>query len=118
MTDTTAPSITSAAGPEATETTYTSTNTVAITATFDEEVRVLGTPTLNLQIGGPTGTTGTAVFSGTNDNLNITHTFTYTVGDSDNGAVVITSVIWAQGGVFEIMMPLPAIYSPAILVLR
>ena len=96
--DTTAPTILSAAGPEATATSYKDGNTVVITVTFNEEVRVAGTPELTLQIGGPTGTMGTAAFSGTPILSAPPIRLLIPWENGDNGEVVITNVTMGPGG--------------------
>ena len=92
--DVDAPTIVSAAGPEAVSTSYKETAPVTITVTFDEDVQVTGSPELSLEIGGPSGATVLADFAGTAGNLARTYDFTYTVGANHNGAVVIKGVTY------------------------
>ena len=62
--------------------------TVDFVVTFNEPVKVKGVPALTLSL---VGSTASATYEGTGDS-SPTHTFRYTVGDGQSGAVQVTGI--------------------------
>ena len=73
---------------------------ITITVSFNENVKVTGSPQLELRIGGSRGQIAT--FSGTAGASADSHEFTYTVGNNIDGAITVTGINLNGGSILDL----------------